>query len=130
MQQILTKAAPYAVGPFSQAIVHDNLLFCSGQLALDAATMMMVGTTIEEQARLALKNMQTILRAANLDFADVLKTTVFLKDMGDFQRMNSVYEETFSEPRPARTTVEVARLPLDALVEVECIARFPSTSNE
>ncbi|GAB3829406.1 Rid family detoxifying hydrolase [Hymenobacter jeollabukensis] len=114
--------APQAVGPYSQAIVTGGLVFCSGQTPLNPATMRIEATTIEEQTRQALINLDVVLSARGLGLADVVKTTVFLKNFADFQRMNAVYAVVFGTHRPARTTVEVSRLPLDALVEIECIA--------
>ncbi|WP_400193095.1 RidA family protein [Hymenobacter sp. B81] len=114
--------APQAVGPYAQAIVAGGLVFCSGQTPLVPATMQIEARTIEEQTRQALHNLATVLSAAGLGLPDIVKTTVFLKNFADFGRMNAVYAEVFGEHRPARSTVEVSRLPLDALVEIECIA--------
>ncbi|GAB2962456.1 RidA family protein [Hymenobacter coalescens] len=114
--------APAAVGPYSQAIVSGGLVFCSGQTPLNPATMLIEARTIEEQTRQALQNLATVLSAQGLGLSDIVKTTVFLKNFADFQRMNAVYAEVFGAHRPARTTVEVSRLPLEALVEIECIA--------
>lgn len=114
--------APAAVGPYSQAIVSGGLVFCSGQTPLNPATMQIEARSIEEQTRQALHNLATVLSARGLELRDIVKTTVFLKNFADFPRMNAVYAETFGEHRPARSTVEVSRLPLDALVEIECIA--------
>ncbi|AMR28207.1 deaminase [Hymenobacter psoromatis] len=117
--------APQAVGPYSQAIVAGGLVFCSGQTPLVPATMRIEATTIEAQTRQALHNLRTVLAARQLTLADVVKTTVFLKNFADFGRMNAVYAEVFGAHQPARSTVEVSRLPLDALVEIECIAALP-----
>lgn len=114
--------APQAVGPYSQAIVTGGLVFCSGQTPLVPATMQIEARDIEGQTRQALQNLATVLSAEGLGLADIVKTTVFLKNFADFQRMNVVYAEVFGAHRPARTTVEVSRLPLEALVEIECIA--------
>ncbi|RTQ47124.1 RidA family protein [Hymenobacter gummosus] len=122
MQTLHHPDAPQAVGPYSQAIVTGGLVFCSGQTPLNPATMQIEARDIEEQTRQALLNLNTVLSAQGLGLADVVKTTVFLKNFADFQRMNAVYAEVFGAHRPARTTVEVSRLPLDALVEIECIA--------
>ncbi|AYA37746.1 RidA family protein [Hymenobacter oligotrophus] len=122
MQFIHHPDAPKAVGPYSQAIVTGGLVFCSGQTPLNPQTMQLEGTTIEVQTRQALANLGTVLSAHGLGLQDIVKTTVFLKNFADFQRMNAVYAEVFGEHRPARTTVEVSRLPLEALVEIECIA--------
>lgn len=109
------------VGPYSPALAVGNLVFVSGQIALDAGGAL-TGTTAAEQARTALVNLRATLAAAGLDLADVAKTTIFLSDMGDFAVVNEVYGEFFAEPYPARSTVEVARLPKDALVEIEALA--------
>jgi 2-iminobutanoate/2-iminopropanoate deaminase len=122
MQTLHHDEAPKAVGPYSQAIVAGGLVFCSGQTPLNPTSMLIEATTIEAQTRQALANLNTVLSAAGLGLADIVKTTVFLKNFADFQRMNAVYAEVFGEHRPARTTVEVSRLPLEALVEIECIA--------
>lgn len=114
--------APQAGGPYSQAIVTGGLVFCSGQTPLVPATMQIEARDIEGQTRQALQNLATVLSAEGLGLQDIVKTTVFLKNFADFQRMNAVYAEVFGAHRPARTTVEVSRLPLEALVEIECIA--------
>ncbi len=118
--------APQAVGPYSQAIVAGGLVFCSGQTPLVPASMRIEADTIEAQTRQALANLATVLAARHLGLADIVKTTVFLKNFADFARMNAVYADVFGAHRPARTTVEVSRLPLDALVEIECIAALPN----
>ena len=114
--------APQAVGPYSQAIVTGGLVFCSGQTPLVPASMQIEARDIEGQTQQALQNLATVLSAQGLGLQDIVKTTVFLKNFADFQRMNAVYAEVFGAHRPARTTVEVSRLPLEALVEIECIA--------
>lgn len=122
---IHTKDAPAAIGPYSQAVRFGDFLFTSGQVALDPATGQLVSGGIEAQTHRALQNLQSLLAAAGLDLSHAVKTTVFLKDMNDFAAMNSVYAGYFQKegiPAPARTTVEVARLPKDALVEIEVIA--------
>ncbi len=118
---ISTTSAPAAIGPYSQAIKAGNLLFCSGQIPVNPATGE-VPEGIEAQTRQSLENVKAVLAAAGLTMADVLKTTVFLKDMNDFAAMNGVYATFFPENPPARSAVEVARLPKDALVEIEAIA--------
>lgn len=126
LQQIATSAAPAAIGPYSQAIRSGDLLFTSGQVALDPATGAMVPGGIDAQTTRVFENLQAVLAAAGLTFAHVLKTTVFLKDMGDFAAMNQIYARYLAPAGvtpPARSTVEVARLPKDALVEIELIAR-------
>ncbi len=117
--------APAAIGPYTQAIRIGDFVFTSGQVALDPATGQLVTGGIEPQTHRVLKNLQAVLAASGLDLSRVVKTTVFLKDMNDFAAMNTIYAEYFqsgSTPAPARSTVEVARLPKDALVEIEVIA--------
>lgn len=118
--------APQAVGPYSQAIVAAGLVFCSGQTPLVPASMRIEALTIEDQTRQALHNLATVLSTRGLGLQHIVKTTVFLKNFADFGRMNAVYAEVFGEHRPARTTVEVSRLPLEALVEIECVAELPA----
>ena len=117
-----TNNAPAAVGPYSQAIQTGNLVFTSGQIPLDPKTGQMVGTTVEEQAHQAFKNLQAVLEASRTGLDKVIKTTVFIKDMNDFAKVNAIYAAYFSAHKPARSCVEVARLPKDALVEIEAIA--------
>jgi 2-iminobutanoate/2-iminopropanoate deaminase len=119
---VQTENAPKAIGPYSQAITHGNLVFCSGQIPLDPKSMQIVGTDISAQTTQVLKNIDAVLKAAGSAPDCVVKTTVFLKDFNDFQTMNGIYEEFFGAHKPARSTVEVARLPRDVLVEIECIA--------
>lgn len=120
---VQTKAAPAAIGPYSQGNIFGNLIFTSGQVPLDPATGNIVGTTIEEQTEQALKNVKAILEEAGSSMHNVLKTTVFIKNMNDFAAMNGVYAKYFAEGSyPSRSAVEVARLPKDVLVEIETIA--------
>ncbi len=122
---IETAKAPAAIGPYSQAIRIGNLVFTSGQIALDPVTGQLVGGGIEAQTRRVLQNLEAVLAAAGLDFSSVVKTTVFLKDMNHFPAMNAIYAEYFQAKGiapPARSTVEVNRLPKDALVEIDTIA--------
>jgi 2-iminobutanoate/2-iminopropanoate deaminase len=121
-----TDNAPKAIGPYSQAISLGDMIFCSGQIPLDPQTMQIVGTEIEAQTTQVLKNLLAVLKAAGSSQEHVVKTTVFLKNFNDFQLMNKIYEEFFGANKPARSTVEVARLPRDVLVEIECIAHRPS----
>ncbi|MBA4406130.1 hypothetical protein C0389_02530 [bacterium] len=114
--------APAAIGPYSQAISVGNLVFCSGQIALDPATMQIVGEDIETQTRQVFTNIRAVLKAEKLSLDNVVKCTVFMKDLNDFAKMNTLYAEEFGEHKPARSTVQVARLPKDALIEIECIA--------
>ena len=123
MKQIIsTDKAPKAIGPYSQAIKAGDFLFCSGQIPLDPATMQIVGTNAAEQTRQVLANITAVLEASDRDLSHVVKTTIFLKDMGDFSAVNEVYGEYFKIDPPARSTVEVARLPKDVLFEIEAIA--------
>jgi 2-iminobutanoate/2-iminopropanoate deaminase len=122
MDVISTAGAPKAIGPYSQAIKHGGMVFCSGQIPLDPQTMKVSAAGIEAQTEQVLKNLAAVLREAGSDVSRVVKTTVFLKNFDDFKAMNAVYERAFGTHAPARSTVEVARLPLDVLVEIECIA--------
>ncbi len=122
MNVINTPQAPQAIGPYSQAIQVNDLLFLSGQIPLDPDTMVLVGENVTEQTEQIFKNVQAVLTAAGVSLDNVVKTTVFLKDMNDFGAMNEVYARTFGAHKPARSAVEVARLPKDCLVEIECIA--------
>jgi len=121
---ISTDSAPAAVGPYSQAVSSDDLVFCSGQVGLDPASGELVGPGIEEQTRGALANLGAVLQASGAGFDAVVKVTAYLVDMGDFKAFNDVYAEVFGDARPARATVGVAALPLGARVEIECIARL------
>jgi 2-iminobutanoate/2-iminopropanoate deaminase len=116
--------APQAIGPYSRAVRTGNLLFCSGQTPLDAATMQIVAGDIKVQTSQAIRNLTSVLAAVGLELSSVVKTTVFLSDMELFKEMNAAYAECFGGHRPARTTVAVKGLPCDALVEIECIAEF------
>jgi 2-iminobutanoate/2-iminopropanoate deaminase len=122
MQIHIISEAPEAIGPYCHATQVGNLIFCSGQTPLDPQTMRLVGATIEEQTEQALNNLGTVLNGLGLSLNNVAKTTVFLKDMADFQGMNGVYAQMFGAHRPARTTIAIRQNPLDALVEIECIA--------
>ncbi|SEM28380.1 2-iminobutanoate/2-iminopropanoate deaminase [Paenibacillus sp. cl141a] len=118
---ISTDKAPGAIGPYSQAVEINGFVYTSGQLGLNPATGEF-GEGVQEQAKLSLSNVKAILEAAGTSLEQVVKTTVFLKDMNDFAAVNEVYGSFFSEPYPARSAVEVARLPKDGLVEIEVIA--------
>ena len=122
-RQIKSDAAPGPVGPYSQAIEQDGWIFCSGQVGLDPETGKLVAGGIETEARRALENLKGVLSAAGLSFDDVVKTTIFLADMHDFQTVNRIYGEYASAPHPARSTVQVAALPIGARIEIELIAR-------
>ncbi|MEI7742473.1 MAG: RidA family protein [Chloroflexota bacterium] len=123
---VATTDAPAAIGPYSQAVAMDCLLFCSGQLGLDPASGAIVEGGVEAQAERSLTNLSAVLAAAGSSFADVVKTTIFLVDMGDFAAVNAVYARFMPEPPPARSTVAVAALPKGGLVEIEAIAVRPS----
>ncbi len=121
-KEILTKEAPAPIGPYSQAIDAGSFVFCSGQIPLDPISGEIIGTgDVEAQTRQVMKNIAAVLKEAGADFNKVVKTTIFLKNMGDFPKVNSIYGEFFHAPFPARSTVEVARLPKDVLVEIEII---------
>ena len=124
LQKILTKKAPAPIGPYNQAILVDGkFLYTAGQIPIDPATNTVVQGDIKTQTRQVLHNLEEILRAGGASLNSVIKTTVFLKDMNDFKEMNEVYASKFvTDPRPARQAVQVARLPLDAMVEISCIA--------
>lgn len=123
MKEIVsTKNAPGAIGPYSQAIRANNMVFCSGQIPIDIKTGEFVSEDIAEQTKQVLRNLSAVLEAAGTNLGNVVKTTVFLTDMNDFARMNEVYAIFFDDNKPARATVEAARLPKDAKVEIECIA--------
>jgi 2-iminobutanoate/2-iminopropanoate deaminase len=121
-QAVSSSNAPAAIGPYSQAIVADGTVYCSGQIGLDPASGELADG-LEAQAERALRNLSAVLDAAGLTFADVVKTTIFLTDMGDFAAVNAIYASAMPEPPPARSTVAVAALPKGALVEIEAIAR-------
>lgn len=120
MQYIATNDAPAAIGPYSQAVRLDNLLFTSGQIPLDAQGQLVQGG-IEEQTHQVFQNLRAVLAAAGASFQDVVKATVFIKDMDQFAAVNAIYASYFGDHRPARSTVEVARLPKDVLIEIELI---------
>jgi 2-iminobutanoate/2-iminopropanoate deaminase len=123
MKQVSTENAPAAIGPYSQAIAAGGLLFCSGQVALVPGGSDLVGDgDVEAETRQALTNLKAVLEAGGSSMEQVIKTTVFLKSMDDFAAMNRVYAEAFGDTRPARAAVEVARLPKDAVVEIDAIA--------
>jgi 2-iminobutanoate/2-iminopropanoate deaminase len=122
MEYISTLKAPAAVGPYSQAVKAGNLLFCSGQIGLAPETGKMAGADIDSQTRQVLTNLAAVLEAAGFVPADVVRTTVFLADMNHFPVVNQIYADFFGPHKPARATVQVAALPLGALVEIDCIA--------
>ena len=123
MKEIIsTENAPGAIGPYSQAVKTNGLIFCSGQIPIDVATGEFVSNDVAEQTEQVLKNLSAVLEAAGTSLNNVVKTTVFLADMNDFTAMNEVYAKYFSENKPARATVQAAGLPRGARVEIECIA--------
>lgn len=123
LQKIETEHAPKAIGPYSQAVKFDHFLWVSGQIPLDPKSGKIVEQTIEGQTRQVLANLEAILKAAGANFANVVKTEIYLKDLDHFQIVNSIYAETFSHPiKPARQLMQVARLPMDSLIEISCIA--------
>ncbi len=117
--------APAAIGPYSQAIAAGGFLFCAGQTPLDPKTMTLVDGDVGVQTAQVLKNLHAVLQTAGCSWKDVVKTTIFLRSMGDFAKVNEVYAATLGESRPARSTVAVAGLPKDAQVEIELIAKLP-----
>jgi 2-iminobutanoate/2-iminopropanoate deaminase len=119
---ISTENAPGAIGPYSQAVKTGNMVFVSGQIPIDPATGQFVSDEVAEQTEQVFKNLQAVLEAAGSGLDKVVKTTVFLADMNDFAAMNEVYGKFFTSDYPARATVQAARLPRDARVEIECIA--------
>ena len=123
--QVVTMSAPAALGPYSQAIEIDGFVFCSGQLGIDPATGKLVDG-IEAQAERALLNLEGVLGAVGLDFGDVIKVTVFITDMANFAAMNAVYAKHVVAPAPARSTVQISAIALNAMVEIEAIARRSS----
>jgi len=121
-KEVKTDKAPKAIGPYSQGVIANGFVFCSGQIPLDPASGELNTGPIEDQARLVLKNLGAVLEAAGSSFDRVVKTTIFLQDINDFSKVNQVYAEFFKTPFPARATVQVARLPRDARVEIEAVA--------
>ena len=126
MESIYVDKAPKAIGPYCHAMKVGNLVFCSGQTPLHPESMKIEGVTIEQQTERVLKNLAIVLQDMGLHLKDIAKTTVYLKDMGDFQGMNHVYEKMFQGHKPSRTTISVKQNPLDALVEIECVAELNS----
>ncbi len=121
---VSTENAPAAIGPYSQAVSCNGMLYTSGQIPIDPATKSLVEGGIREQTEQVMKNLGEVLAAAGVDASAVIKTTCFLKDLGDFAVFNEVYGAFFSADPPARSTVQAAKLPMDVLVEVECIAKL------
>ena len=119
---VYSENAPEPIGPYSQAIQANNMLFVSGQIAIQKSTGKFITDTIEEETIQVMVNIQAILTAAGLDFSNVIKSSIFLKDMNNFPKVNEVYGRYFKDNAPARETVEVSRLPKDVNVEISCIA--------
>ena len=122
LRTVQTAAAPAAIGPYSQAVVAGGMVYTAGQIPLDPSTMQVVGSTIEEQTARVLENVSAVLEAAGASLATVVRTTVFLQDMGEFAAMNDVYARWFGTHKPARSTVQAARLPRDVKVEIDVVA--------
>ncbi len=121
MDMISTDKAPAAIGPYSQAVKIGDFVFCSGQIAIDPATKNLAGNDVKTQTLQIFKNIRAVLTASGLEMKEVVKTTVFLIDMDHFPIVNKIYGKEFAEHKPARSTVQVARLPMDGLIEIECI---------
>lgn len=119
---VSTSNAPAAIGPYSQAIIHNGIVYCSGQIPLDPKTMQIVGEDASSQAQQVMKNLSAVLTEAGSDFSKVVKCSIFLDDMGDFGSVNEVYGSYFATNPPARETVAVQTLPKEVLVEISCIA--------
>lgn len=122
LKRVQTDRAPAAIGPYSQAIAHGDMVYTAGQIALDPGSGELVGGDVAAQTERVLTNLEAVLGAAGASLQSVVKTTVFLRDMGEFTAMNEVYARFFGEHRPARSTVQAARLPKDCAVEIEAIA--------
>jgi 2-iminobutanoate/2-iminopropanoate deaminase len=122
---VSTEEAPAAIGPYSQGIVCGNVLYTAGQIPLDPIRMEVDGVDIETQSERVMANLDAVLRASGSSLGNVVKTTCFLTDLNDFQAFNSIYGRWFGEHKPARSTVEVSRLPRGVLIEVECVAAVP-----
>jgi 2-iminobutanoate/2-iminopropanoate deaminase len=121
-EQVYTKKAPEPIGPYSQAIKINNLVFTSGQIAIDPQTSNFIGGDIREQTKQTIRNIEAILEAAGSDILKVIKVTVYLKDINEFTAMNEVYEEYFGKSKPARSTAESSHLPKDAKIELDVVA--------
>ncbi len=125
MKSVKTPNAPAAIGPYSQAVCMDNWIFCSGQIGIDLLSGNLVGDDIEQQTMQIFKNITAVLHKAGVTLNHIVKMTVFLKNMDDFARMNAAYEQCLGRHKPARSTVEVSRLPKNARVEIECVVSKP-----
>lgn len=122
MEVISTENAPKALGPYSQAIKANGMIYCSGQIPIDPAVNAVTAETIEDQTKQAITNLKNVLEKAGSSLSKVVKTTVFISDMNEFARLNAVYAEMFGDTKPARSCVQVARLPKDVKIEIEAIA--------
>ena len=122
MNYLKSNNAPEPIGPYSQAVEINGFIFTSGQIAINPQTGDIISHDIEEQTRQVIKNMQAVLQAGNSSLDKIVKTTIFLSDMNNFAQVNRIYGEYFNESKPARSTIEVSRLPKNALIEIECIA--------
>ncbi len=121
-QIIFTKEAPAPIGPYNQAVLVDNTLYVSGQIAIDAYTDSLVMDTIEKETEMVMTNLGFVLKAADMDYSNIIKTSIFISDMGNFSRINEVYARYFESDFPARETVEVSCLPKSVNVEISCVA--------
>lgn len=119
---VKTDKAPAAIGPYSQAVIQQGTVYCSGQIALDPASMKIVSDNVEEQTRQVMQNIEQVLLEAGSNFSKVLKCSIFISDMDDFSKVNKIYGSYFTENPPARETVEVSRLPKDVKIEISCVA--------
>ena len=128
METIFANEAPTAVGPFSHAMLSNGFFYCSGQIGINPKNMQIDGKSIEEQTSKVFENVKSVLASKGLTLADVVKVNVYLTDLANFTRMNTIYAEQFGMHKPARTTVAVAALPLGAIVEIECIAEYKHKS--
>lgn len=122
MRDIRTERAPLPIGPYSQAIILDQIVFCSGQLGIDPRTNRLVSTGTLDEARQSIENIRSVLEAAGSSIKNVVKVTIFMTDLDRFKEVNAIFAESFQEPFPARTTVGVARLPLGATIEIDVMA--------
>lgn len=122
MQYIHSENAPEAIGPYSQAVMVKDTLYCSGQIAIDPRTKKMIDAGVAEQSEQVLKNLVAVVRSAGLDVNNIVKTTIYLTNIADFKLVNEIYGSFFKDHKPARATVEVANLPAGSLVEIDCIA--------
>ncbi len=119
---VTSDKAPKAIGPYSQAVVHGNTVYCSGQIGLNPATGTLVGESIEVQTKQALDNLKAVVETSGSDMKHVLKVNIYITNMGDFSKVNDIYKDYFPDLKPARATVQVAALPKNSLIEIECIA--------